>query len=435
MRDIVVLIFLAACIIAAIKKPWWGVLSLAIFSYMNPHAYAWGFVRTLPVYYVLFLIVVFRTLTTKDKQAIPADWRVIFFIFLWVYFIFTTTQAYMQDVAWERFWFVTKIYIPFYFTLILINNRYKLYCLIATIGASIGIVGFKGGIFAVLSGFGHRVYGPPATQFEDNNSFAVAVLISIPLILIWQKETLSPLIKKGILFCIPFIFAASLSSWSRGALLTMTVLILMLIWNSKRKYLVIPIVLVGAFFVKDYLPQEWFGRMETLETYQEDESAMGRIEAWTDGWHHTLEHPFTGAGFEGWRNVTKRDWHSSYVEMFSEHGFIAFSLWLSLILGTVINLTLLPKKTRNVEGMDWVNHYCFMVRASLICYMVGTAFLGLSYWDLLYHLIFIAVLINKFALEELAEKQKLTLLKRPKSPTIQRAKTLNQKVYNPFDHN
>jgi hypothetical protein len=34
--------------------------------------------------------------------------------------------------------------------------------------------------------------------------------------------------------------------------------------------------------------------------------------------------------------------------------------------------------------------------------MVGTAFLGLSYWDLLYHLIFIAVLVKKFALEELA---------------------------------
>jgi hypothetical protein len=38
--------------------------------------------------------------------------------------------------------------------------------------------------------------------------------------------------------------------------------------------------------------------------------------------------------------------------------------------------------------------------------MVGTAFLGLSYWDLLYHLIFISVLLKKFAMEELAIKQK-----------------------------
>ena len=405
MRDYVVLIFLTGCIVAAIKKPWLGVLSLAVFSYLNPHAYAWGFVRTLPAYYVLFLVVLFRSFTAKDRQPLPKDWRIPVFVMLWVYFAITSTFAYLPDVAWPRFWFVTKIYLPFYFTLVMINTRYKLYCLIVTIAASIGIPAFKGGIFAILHGFSARVYGPPATQFAENNAFAVAMLISIPLLLIWQKETLNPWFKKGILFAIPIIYAASLSSWSRGALITMVVLTLMLIWKSKHKFLVIPLVFIGAFFVKDYLPQEWFGRMNTLETYQEDGSAMGRIGAWKAGWNHTLEHPFLGAGFDGWMEVAQMDWHSSYVEMFSEHGFIAFGLWLSLILGTLISLTTLPKKTRQVEGMEWVATYCFMLRASLICYMVGTAFLGLSYWDLLYHLIFIAVLVKKFALEELATKQ------------------------------
>ena len=406
MRDYVVLIFLAGCIYAALKKPWLGVLSLAIFSYLNPHAYAWGFVRSLPVYYVLFLVVAFRTFTAKEKDSIPKDWRITVFILLWIYFAITSTQAYFPDIAWQRFWFVTKIYLPFFFTLVLINTRFKLYCLVVTIAASIGIVAVKGGLFAILHGFSARVYGPPATQFEENNAFAVAMLICIPLLLIWQRETCNSLFKKGILLAIPIIYAASLCSWSRGALITMTVLTFMLILNSKHKLLAIPLVLVGAFIVKDYLPQEWFGRMHTLETYQEDSSAMSRIQAWTDGWNHTLEHPFVGAGFDGWREVTQRDWHSSYVEMFSEHGFIAFGLWLSLIVGTLISMTTLPKKTFQVEGMEWVANYCFMLRASLICYMVGTAFLGLSYWDLLYHLIFIAVLVKKIALEELAVKQK-----------------------------
>jgi probable O-glycosylation ligase (exosortase A-associated) len=405
MRDFVILIFLIVCILAAWKKPWWGVLSLAIFSYLNPHAYAWGFIRSLPVYYVLFLVVAFRTFTSKDKQSLPNDWRIYVFVMLWIGFAITSAQAYYPDIAWQKFWFVTKIYLPFYFTLVLINTKHKLYCLIITIAASIGVVAVKGGLFAILTGFSARVYGPPNTQFEENNAFAVAMLISIPLLLIWQKETLNPWIKKAMTFTIPIIYAASLSSWSRGALLTMGVLTLMLIFNSKRKYLVIPLVLIGAIFAKDYLPQEWFGRMNTIETYQQDSSAMGRIQAWTDGWNHTIEHPFAGAGFEGWISVTQRDWHSSYVEMFSEHGFIAFGLWLSLILGTLISLTNMPKKTLNVTGMEWVSNYCFMLRASLICYMVGTAFLGLSYWDLLYHLIFISVLLKKFVMEELAVKQ------------------------------
>ena len=411
MRDFVVLVFLVGCIYAALKKPWLGVLSLAVFSYLNPHAYAWGFVRSLPVYYVLFLVVCFRTLTAKDKDRLPKDWRITVFILLWLYFAITSTQAYSPDIAWQRFWFVTKIYLPFYFTLVLINTRFKLYCLIVTIAASIGVVAFKGGLFAILHGFSARVYGPPNTQFEENNAFAVAMLICIPLLLIWQRETINPLFKKGILFVIPIIYAASLSSWSRGALLTMAILTLILILNSKHKLLAIPLIVLGAFFVKDYLPQEWFGRMNTIETYQTDDSAMGRVEAWTDGWNHTLEHPFVGAGFEGWMYVTQRDWHSSYVEMFSEHGFVAFGLWLSLILGTLVNLTNLPKKTSKFEGMEWVSNYCSMIRASLICYMVGTAFLGLSYWDLLYHLIFIAVLVKKIALKELVSKQQSFIIK------------------------
>lgn len=411
MRDFVVLVFVVGCIYAALKKPWLGVLSLAVFSYLNPHAYAWGFVRSLPVYYVLFLVVCFRTLTAKDKDRLPKDWRITVFILLWLYFAITSTQAYFPDIAWQRFWFVTKIYLPFYFTLVLINTRFKLYCLIVTIAASIGVVAFKGGLFAILHGFSARVYGPPNTQFEENNAFAVAMLICIPLLLIWQRETINPLFKKGILFVIPIIYAASLSSWSRGALLTMAILTLILILNSKHKLLAIPLIVLGAFFVKDYLPQEWFGRMNTIETYQTDASAMSRVEAWTDGWNHTLEHPFVGAGFEGWMYVTQRDWHSSYVEMFSEHGFVAFGLWLSLILGTLVNLTNLPKKTSKFEGMEWVSNYCSMIRASLICYMVGTAFLGLSYWDLLYHLIFIAVLVKKFALKELVSKQQSFIIK------------------------
>ena len=411
MRDIVVLIFLAGCIIAAIRKPWLGAISLAIFSYLNPHAYAWGFVRSLPVYYVLFLVVAFRTFTAKDKQPLPKDWRIPVFILLWIYFAITSAQAYYPDLAWQKYWFVTKIYLPFYFTLVLINTRYKLYCLVVAIGASIGFVAVKGGIFAILHGFNYRIYGPPGTQFEENNAFAVAMLIAIPLLLIWQKETQNKWFKKGILMSIPIIYAASLSSWSRGALLTMIVLTFMLIFKSKRKYLAIPLVFIGAFAVKDYLPKEWFGRMNTLETYQQDASAQGRLQAWADGWNHTVEHPFAGAGFEGWRFVTERDWHSAYVEMFSEHGFIAFGLWLSLIIGTLISLTSLPKKTRHIEGMEWVANYCFMLRASLICYMVGTAFLGLSYWDLLYHLIFIAVLVKKIALEELAARQLATATK------------------------
>ncbi|MEZ0154825.1 MAG: putative O-glycosylation ligase, exosortase A system-associated [Candidatus Reddybacter sp.] len=405
MRDIVVLIFTLICIGVAFYRPWYGVLVLAIFSYLNPHAFAWGPVRTLPLFQLLFIVVAASTLMTKDRQSLPKDWRIPMFFLLWFYFFITTTQAYYPALAWERLWSVSKIFIPLLFCLILINTREKLLYLIITIGCSIGVVAVKGGVFAVLSGFSHRVYGPPATQFYENNAFAIAVLIAMPMLLLWSRETTSKRIRIGISAAIPLMFAAALSSWSRGALLTMAVLTLMLIWHSKRKYLAIPLLMAGVYFSIDFLPEEWFNRMNTLQTYEADESAMSRIEAWTDGWNHTLQHPFVGAGFEGWRYVTMRDWHNAYVEIFSEHGFIAFGMWLSLIIGTLTSLTFLPRKVSGVEGMEWVGNYCYMLRLSLVAYCVGVLFLGLSYWDILYQLVFIAVLVKQFALRELEEKR------------------------------
>jgi len=63
-------------------------------------------------------------------------------------------------------------------------------------------------------------------------------------------------------------------------------------------------------------------------------------------------------------------------------------------------------RSRGDPRLRWIENYSYMLRASLIAYMVGTAFLGLSYWDLLYHLIFIAVLVKKFALEDLEKNRK-----------------------------
>ncbi len=400
LRDLIVLIFVLGCIAMAMRKTWYGVLALAIFSYLNPHAYAWGFVRTLPLFQVLFLVVAFKTLGEQDRQPLPKDWRVKAFVLLWVYFFITTTQAMLPQLAWPKFWFVTKIYLPFIFTLLLINTREKLYALIVTIASSIGIVAVKGGIFAILHGFSARIYGPPATQFEDNNQFAVAVLINVPLLILWYRETQNKWVKRGLMVAIPLHYVCAVSSWSRGALLAMSAMTLFVLLKSKRKYLVAPLILVGAVLVVRALPDEWFNRMHTLETYHEDASAQGRLEAWRDGWNFTLKHPLTGAGFDGWIWVTKRDWHSSYVEMFAEHGFVAFGIWLAMIVGTLIDLRRLEKRAKPIPELRWVVNYSQMLRASFIAYMVGTAFLGLSYWDLLYHLIFISVLTRQFALRD-----------------------------------
>ena len=147
MRDIAVLAFLFGCIGATIWRPWLGVLCLAIFSYLNPHTFAWGFVTSFPVYQVMFIAAFLAMLTSKERQPIPKDWRIYFFYMLWFYFLLTTLNAIVPAAAWVKMIEVSKIYLPFILTLVLINTRKKLYFLIITISFSIGLVAVKGGIW------------------------------------------------------------------------------------------------------------------------------------------------------------------------------------------------------------------------------------------------------------------------------------------------
>jgi len=406
MRDIAVMLILAGCIVAAFKRPWLGVLGLAFFTYANPHRYAWGFATSFPVYLILFIAVVAAfVLSGMKRQPLPKDWRIPTFFILWFYFFLTTLDAASPHAAWPKLIETSKVYLPFLLMLWLIDTREKLFWLIGVIACSIGLIAVKGGVFAIATGFSYRVWGPSGTQFYGNNEFALATLIAVPMLILLMREVTDRRLKYGFMAAIPLCIASAVSSHSRGAFLTLGVLALLLLWHSKRKWLIIPAMFLGAYVLVASLPDKWFERMETIEHYQEDQSAMSRIEAWTDGINYALNNPVTGAGFDGWRHVTRRDWHSAYVESLAEHGFPGFLLWASLLYGSILSLTRLGRKVRNIPELAWARNYSYMLRASLIAYAVGSLFLGLTYWSLLYHIIFIAVLTKKFALEELAEYQ------------------------------
>jgi len=405
MRDVAVLMMLAAALIMALRTPWHGIIWLVIFEYLNPHTFCWGFVRSLPVYQTILLIVMIGFLNSKreDRQPIPRDWRIPMFYMLWMFFLLTTFDSEVPRAAWPKLIEVSKIYFPLFLTLVLINSREKLFALLCAMAGSIGLIAVKGGVWAIGTGFAHRVWGPSGTQFGGNNEFAIVNLMMIPLLIMWRRETNSRRLKIALQVAVPLCFAAAISSWSRGAFLTAGVLLLILLWHSQRKWLVVPLMAAGLVVLVQQLPDEYFGRMQTIQTYEEDESASTRIKAWRDGWRYVQSHPLTGAGFEGWRYVTDRDWHSSIVEILAEHGFIALFMWGALLVGTLGSLTRLYKFGKSHKELQWVSNYAFGMRTSLICYSIGTLFLGLAYWSVLYQLVFCAVLLKKFALEHAAQ--------------------------------
>lgn len=398
-----VLAFTCGGAFLGITRPWMGVLALAVLSYMNPHRYAWGFSQTMPVYFIVFMATVIGMVLTRDKQSFPMTREIFLFITLLFWFTLTTfLMPDFPDSAKNQWIKVIKVYIGIFPAFWLINTSQKLKILIFTTALSFGLLGLKGGIFAFGTGFNYMVWGPPGTFYGGNNEIALALNIVLPLL--WLGADQANNKKAKVFFYAVFFFSVCsvISTWSRGGLLTLVAVGIGILYRSKRRWLIVPLLMTGLAVAMPNLPNDWFDRMGTIKTYEEDASAMGRIEAWGYAWRRALESPIFGGGFEtfeGWI----RDVHSAYFEILGEHGFVAFGLWLSLLFGTMLMLSGLRKKALMVDGMGWVKPYAEALQISLGAYAVGAAFLGAAYWTIFYQLVGICALMKVFLYREMAQ--------------------------------
>ena len=158
---------------------------------------------------------------------------------------------------------------------------------------------------------------------------------------------------------------------------------------------------------------------------------MGRINAWHFAFNLALDRPLIGGGFGAFDRRLFRiyapepenfhDAHSIYFEVLGEQGFVGLGLFLLLLFLAWRSGSKIIRLTKDREDMVWANNLAAMVQVSLAGYIVGGAFLGLAYFDLLYHLIAILVLtktvINK-QLEEAGEGENDVLSQNSRVDTI-----------------
>jgi probable O-glycosylation ligase (exosortase A-associated) len=85
------------------------------------------------------------------------------------------------------------------------------------------------------------------------------------------------------------------------------------------------------------------------------------------------------------------DSHSIYFQVLGHHGFIGLALFVLLLGLTWLKAGKVARLVRDDPDSLWAAQLGRMVQVSLAAYMVGGAFLGLAYFDYLYHLIGLVV--------------------------------------------
>ncbi len=394
MRDLVVLIFMLGAAYYALKRPWTGVLSLAVLAYLNPHRYAWGFSRSFPLYLILFLATMVAIFFhNNEREPFPWTRETKLFVVLIAYFTMTTFVAPdFPAEAHEQWVKVMKIYLGIFPTLWLINSREKLRWLILVIALSFGLIGLKGGIFALGTGFNYRVWGPDDTFYGGNNEIALAFNMVLPFLLLTAKEVNNKYAKIFFYSCFFFSICSIISSWSRGGLIALCAVLGLITLLNRRKWLSIPLILIAVFFARPNLPEQWFDRMNTIKTYEDDGSVQGRFDSWENALERAQRDPLTGGGFAMFHDA--RDAHSAYFQILGEHGFVALGLWIMLLFGTILSLEQLQRKSLRYAETAWMKDYARTLQISLIGYAVGGMALGVAYWDIFYHLVAISAVLK-----------------------------------------
>lgn len=400
MRDFLVIAIVMAGSLAALRRPWIGVMLWTWLSIMNPHRYTWGLAYNAPLAAVAAACVVLGLLMTKEREspfkASPATWLALFMFWISLSWLAGLDVAGDYD-QWKK---VMKVDVMILVALALLRSKKHIMALM-WVCVSLALLGVKGGFFTLLGGAGERVWGPPGSFIEDNNAFAVAMVMTIPLLRFLQLQLGNAWARRGMTVIMVLCAVAALGSQSRGALLAISAMALYLWWNGKNKLGVGLLLLIVAITLIAFMPDTWSTRMATIGTYEEDPSAMGRISAWWVSWNLAWHYPF-GVGFDIARpelfarfspypNMVQGA-HSIYFLALGNHGFVGLALFLAIWVSTWRSATWLRSRKNLGPEAKWCAELGSLCQVSLVGYFVGGAFLPLTYFDLPYNIMVLVVL-------------------------------------------
>ena len=412
MRDIALLIIFIGLIPFVFVRPWTGVLVWSWIGYMNPHKLGWGFTHNLPVALVFGGLTIGMMLLSKDRKSIPFTREIVVLLLLALVFTVGTPLGWAPDQAWAEWELVMKIFVFTAVTMMLIYGSDRIRALLVVIALSIGFYGVKGGVFSLMTAGQYRVWGPSGTFIGGNTSLGLALVMVLPLMVTLARTSSKMWYRRLGYAAAGLTILATIFTYSRGALLGLAVVLPFMLLKSKRKVLllllIIPVLVVGP----SLLPKKLVHRADTIKTYQQDNSAMERIQAWGVAWNVALANPVLGAGFKfnyggdsrwlsyamfrgDWGTNNTRTAHSIYFQMLGEHGFVGLILFLLLIVFTYRKFSAVRKAASSSEKNSHLGDYATALQIGLVGYIVSGAFLSLAYFDLFYAYVALAVILHR----------------------------------------
>jgi putative inorganic carbon (hco3(-)) transporter len=421
MRDLLVTAIVLGALPYAFRHPWMGVMLWTWLSVMNPHRLTWGFAYDAPFAAMAAGATLLGLYFSKDKVQLPKAPAVYVLLAFIAWMVLSTAFAIDPFNSWDQLKKVIKIQLMTIVALLVLHEKRHILWFVWVNALSIGFYGVKGGLYTIATAGAGRVWGPGGF-IGGNNEIGLAMLVAIPLLYYLYLTTQHKWVRTGLLGAIGLSAIAVLGTQSRGAFLAIAGMGAFLWWRAPRKLFSGIVIATAAIVALATMSEAFFARMETIKTYEEDTSAMGRIHAWQTAINIANARPF-GAGFYMYKDTVfaqyaprersanvddkayeARAAHSIYFQILGEHGWVGLVLFLSLWVMAWRGASRLRKQTRGRQDLMWIFQLAGMCQVALMGYGIGGAFLSLAYFDFLYNIIVVIVVTQRWLQLHLAKQ-------------------------------
>ena len=294
-----------------------------------------------------------------------------------------------------------------FLTIPLFQDRRRLRVLLLVIAGSIGFYGFKGGIFAVMTGGQFMVLGPRGSFFEANTELALVLNMSIPVTFYLAQEENRRWLRNLLRASFALTVVAVPFTYSRAGVVGLAVVLAVLFLRRRARLVLLPVAIAAVVVFTWTAPQQFLDRMETLREVGADGSAQLRLMSWRVGYEIALDRPVLGGGFQVFVHRATydiylpeyprdfgHDAHSIYFNLLGEHGWIGLGVFLALMGATFGSLRTLRRAGAGNPDLAWVSRYAKMLQASLLAYLITGAFLSVAYFDLAYQLLILVIILK-----------------------------------------
>ena len=400
MRDLVVFAIVMLSLPLAFRRPFLGLLVFSWLAYMRPQDLCWGFARSMRFSFFAAIAMILGWFAHEigRRRFVIWDLRTALMALLLAATSVSLVFAEKIDEYVIRYYIeFLKIILIALFTTGQVDSKERLRLLLWTICLSLGFYGIKGGIFGILSG-GSPILRGPGGMLEDNNDFALGLVMNIPLLVYLGRAEKKPWVRLGCDVGVGLTLITILLTHSRGGFLAAVATLLLIAWRSGKLIRAMASLLVLALLFFTFAPTHVVERIASIGKGGEERSANARLISWTIALRMIDANPVLGVGLRNFQNHWVRHSegvaaeggfayvaHNSYLQIWAEGGTPAFAAYILLLGSVFFACRRVRAYARARDDLEWARLYANLFETVLIGFLVGAVFLNRGHFDLIYH--------------------------------------------------